>query len=173
MKAPIWVLSSLAMAGCASIPDDIEAVGDFDLTRYLGKWYEIARLDHSFERGLSNVSAEYSLRDDGGVNVLNRGYDDRKGEWKEATGRAYFAESEKLGRFSVSFFRPFYGGYNIFVLDREGYAYSVICGNSKSYLWILARSKTPEKRLLETLVETVKGKGFRVEDLIWVSHDRD
>jgi apolipoprotein D and lipocalin family protein len=173
MKALILVLSSLAMVGCASIPDDIEAVGDFNLTRYLGKWYEIARLDHSFERGLSNVSAEYSLRDDGGVNVLNRGFDDRKGEWKEATGRAYFAGNENLGRFSVSFFRPFYGGYNIFVLDREGYAYSVICGNSKSYLWILARTKTLDKERIESLVAVAREKGFDVENLIWVRHDRD
>lgn len=143
----------LSVAGCVSIPDGVEPVKGFQLSRYLGKWYEIARLDHSFERGLSNVSAEYSLRDDGGVRVVNRGYDQDNDEWNEAIGKGYFIGDSNIGQLKVSFFGPFYGAYNIIELDKEGYQYSLVSGPDYSYLWILARTTELEQSIIKSLVE--------------------
>jgi apolipoprotein D and lipocalin family protein len=130
----------LFLTGCVGIPENVKPVDDFKLEKYLGKWYEIARLDHSFDRGLSRVTAEYSLRDDGGVRVLNRGYSDKAKAWKEAEGKAYFVQSPDQGYFKVSFFGPFYGSYIIIDLDQENYQYSLVSGQNKSFLWILARA---------------------------------
>ncbi|MBN1545437.1 MAG: lipocalin family protein, partial [Syntrophaceae bacterium] len=146
---PFWVLF---IAGCTGIPDGVQAVRGFQADRYLGVWFEIARLDHSFERGLSNVSATYSPRPDGGIDVLNRGYDAKKGKWKEAQGRAYFIGSRDEGRLKVSFFGPFYGAYNIIALDRDNYRYALVCGPDRSYLWILAREKNLKAETLFKLV---------------------
>jgi apolipoprotein D and lipocalin family protein len=98
------------LSACTGAPEGVEVVSGFDLNRYLGTWYEIARLDHSFERGLSSITATYSLRDDGGVRVINRGYNAEEGEWDEAEGKAYFVGDEDVGQLKVSFFGPFYGG---------------------------------------------------------------
>jgi apolipoprotein D and lipocalin family protein len=98
----------LILASCTGIPANLEPVENFELNRYLGTWYEIARLDHAFERGLSNVSASYSLRDDGGVTVVNKGLKADNNEWKEANGKAYFISDPDIGRLKVSFFGPFY-----------------------------------------------------------------
>jgi apolipoprotein D and lipocalin family protein len=154
------------------MPTGIQAVQDFDVSRYQGKWYEIARLDHRFERGLSNVSATYTSRDDGGIDVLNRGFDKQSGLWKEAKGRAYFIKENTVARLKVSFFWPFYGGYNVIALDRENYFYALVCGPNRSYLWILAREKTLSSSLMDNLVKTAKSLGFGVEKLVFVEHDR-
>ena len=119
---------ALFLAACTGMPEGVQPVSDFELDRYLGKWYEIARLDHSFERGLTQVTAEYSLRDDGGVRVVNRGFSADKGEWNEAEGKAYFVESPDLGYLKVSFFGPFYGSYVVFELDKEAYRVCVHFG---------------------------------------------
>lgn len=172
MKNKILISIIVLLTGCVGIPEDIEAVNNFNLSKYLGQWYEIARLDHSFERGLSNVSATYSMRDDGGVKVINKGYKDEKKEWKTAEGKAYFVDSPETGRLKVSFFGPFYGGYNIFELDTLNYSYVMICGNDKSYLWILARTKTLEKEILDKLISKAKEKGFETDKLIFVKQNR-
>ena len=99
----------------------------------------MARLDHSFERGLTRVTAEYTLNDNGTVSVVNRGWDERKQRWKEARGRALFRGDPSIGSLKVSFFGPFYGGYHVIALDRNGYLCSMVCGPSRSYLWILSR----------------------------------
>jgi apolipoprotein D and lipocalin family protein len=156
--------------GCAGIPKGVEPVDGFVLERYLGRWYEIARLNHSFERGLNNVTAEYSMRDDGGVRVLNRGYDSRKDVWKEAEGRAYFVENPSVGRLKVSFFGPFYGGYNILELDRKGYEYALVAGPTRSYLWILARDPWLDEAVARRLADRAAKLGFAVEELIFVEH---
>jgi apolipoprotein D and lipocalin family protein len=114
--AAITLVTGL-LQSCTGTPEGVEVVTDFELDRYLGTWYEIARLDHSFERGLSNVTANYSMRDDGGVKVVNRGFNTEKSEWDEATGKAYFVGESDIGQLKVSFFGPFYGGYNIVELD--------------------------------------------------------
>lgn len=143
MKAVLGssVITMALLTGCTGIPDGTEPVTGFKLDRYLGQWYEIARLDHSFERGLDCVTATYSLRDDGGVRVINRGYNLEEQAWDEAEGRAYFIDDENVGRLKVSFFGPFYGGYNVLALDEE-YQWALVAGPNRDYLWILSR--TPE-----------------------------
>ncbi len=160
------------LSGCVSMPPDIEPVRDFDVTRYLGTWYEIARLDHSFERGLSNVSATYTQRADGGIDVLNKGYSERSGRWKQAKGRAYFVDKRTTGFLKVSFFGPFYGSYVIIALDRENYSYAIVCGPNRSYLWLLAREKTLSRPVLDTLIAQARDLGFDTDELIFVTHDR-
>ena len=153
------------------IPAGAKVVQDFELDRYLGAWYEIARLDHSFERGLSNVLAYYSLREDGGVRVINRGYDDEKQEWSEAEGRAYFVEGRETGKLKVSFFGPFYGAYNIIDLDTGDYQYALVVGNSTRYMWILARNPQLNEEILERLVSKARQLGFAIDELIYPAHD--
>ena len=174
MKKRLYLLFLILLAGCSSVsvPTGVETVNDFDLGKYLGKWYEIARLDHSFERGLENVSAEYSLREDGGVKVINRGFSNIDNKWKEVEGRAYFTGDSKKGELKVSFFGPFYGAYNIIELDKEGYAYSLVCGPDRSYLWILSRKADPDKKVIEKLVKKASLLGFDTEKLIYVKHDQ-
>jgi len=163
-------LMLVLLAGCTGVPDGIAPVGDFDLERYLGTWYEIARLDHGFERGLSRVTASYSLREDGGVSVVNRGYDSESAEWKEAVGKAFPNGGPGVGRLKVSFFGPFYGGYNIIALDHVGYQYSMVCGPNRSYLWILARTPDLPASLVEDLVSRAAALGFATQELIFVEH---
>ena len=118
----------LILTGCLGIPETMMPVDNFELSRYIGKWYEVARLDHSFERGLERVTAEYEMRDDGGVAVVNRGYSIEKDEWKVAEGKAYFVDDENKGYLKVSFFGPFYGSYVVFEIDQEGYKYAFVSG---------------------------------------------
>jgi apolipoprotein D and lipocalin family protein len=160
----------LFLAGCVGIPVNLKPVEDFRLERYLGKWYEIARLDHSFERGLSRVTAEYSLRDDGGVRVLNRGYSEKEKEWKEAEGKAYFVDRTDRGHLKVSFFGPFYGSYVVFELDRENYQYALVSGPDESYLWILARHPKIPQSLKDALIAKAATLGFDTSKLIVVEH---
>jgi len=164
-------LGTLLLGGCVSLPDGIEPVSGFELERYLGTWYEIARLDHSFERGLSRVTAEYSMRDDGGVKVLNRGFKEASGEWKEAVGRAYFVESSDIGQLKVSFFGPFYGGYNIISLDKQDYQWALVCGPNRDYLWVLARSPRLDAAIFDALIDKAGALGFDTGALIRVAHD--
>lgn len=168
MKNVLVIVASLFLSGCLGIPDKVTPVSNFDLDRYLGKWYEIARLDHSFERGLQRVTAEYSLREDGGVSVVNRGYRTDKQEWKQATGKAYFVDSPEEGYLKVSFFGPFYGSYVIFGLDQENYQYAFISGPDLSYLWLLSRKPVPEPDVVERFIEAAKRIGFNTEELIFV-----
>ena len=159
------------MMGCTSIPEDVTPVDNFKLEKYLGKWYEIARLDHSFERGLSQVTAEYGLRDDGGVSVLNRGYSAKDDSRKEAEGKAYFVTNPDQGYLKVSFFGPFYGSYIVFELDGN-YQYSLVSGPDKSYLWILARRPEIGEDLKNTLTAKAAAAGFDTSKLIFVDHDK-
>lgn len=168
MKPFALLLGTCLLAGCAITPQGVVPVENFELGRYLGTWYEIARLDHRFERGLSQVSATYSKRPDGGLDVLNRGLDSQTGQWKEATGRAYFIDEPQVARLKVTFFWPFYGGYNVIALDREHYAYALVCGPSKSYLWILARDRQLDEAIVQQLIATAKRLGFDTDQLIFV-----
>ena len=161
----------LMFFSCTSVPDGLRPVSGFDVSRYLGKWYEIARLDHRFERGLTRVSAEYTLRPDGHLSVLNRGFSEAGGIWKEALGVAKSRTDRTIGSLRVSFFGPFYGGYHILDLDKDNYRWAVVCGSSRKYLWILAREKTLEKELLDGLVARARSWGFDTEKLIFVRQD--
>jgi len=167
-----WIsLLVLLLAGCAGLPPGVTPVDGFQLERYLGKWYEIARLDHSFERGLSSVSAEYSLRPDGGVRVVNRGYSKGDGRWKEAEGKAYFVNRPDQGFLKVSFFGPFYGSYVIMELDHANYGWALVCGPDRSYLWILARSTTLEEETKNRLTAKAAALGFDTGKLIYPQHN--
>jgi apolipoprotein D and lipocalin family protein len=169
-KQLLFLLGLFGLAGCTGIPQGLDPVKDFDVNRYLGTWYEVARLDHSFERGLSNVTADYTLRPDGGIDVLNKGYNREKGAWKEAEGKAYFLGDKDVGRLKVSFFGPFYGGYNVIALDKENYSWSVVCGPKMKYFWILARQPQMDLAKLEGLVGFAAAKGFETDGLILVDH---
>jgi apolipoprotein D and lipocalin family protein len=158
------------LTGCGQAPDGIEAVGDFDLERYLGRWYEIARLDHRFERGLEDVSADYTRLPNGDIEVVNRGFDPEADEWKRIRGRAKLAGASSVGALRVSFFRPFYGGYNVIALDHEASRWALVCGPSRSYLWILARSPTLDPAIVDRLRDEAARLGFDVAQLIMVRH---
>jgi len=158
----------LCLSGCTGIPDGISPVKDFSLDRYLGKWYEIARLDHSFERGLDSITAEYTLKDDGGVKVINRGYSAEDKNWNEAEGKAYFVGPPDEAYLKVSFFGPFYGSYIVFELDKENYQYAFVSGPDKSYLWLLARTPEVDQTLIEHFITRAKALGFATDKLIFV-----
>jgi apolipoprotein D and lipocalin family protein len=163
------IATLLLCIGCTQVPDKVAPVDNFQLNRYLGKWYEIARLDHSFERGLSKVSAEYSLNDNGSVNVINRGYSEQEKKWQQANGVAYFIKSPDKGLLKVSFFRPFYGTYAIFGLDQNNYQYAVVSGPTHSYLWILSRTPTISESVKKELLEQAMEAGFNTQALIFVT----
>ena len=163
---------ALCFVGCSGVPEGASPVQGFTLENYLGKWYEIARLDHSFERGLSNVTAEYSLRDDGGVRVINRGFKTARNKWQEAEGKAYFVEGTSTGKLKVSFFGPFYGAYNVIALDKEAYQWSLVVGPDTDYLWILSRTPVLDQVIVDQLLSEARSLGFNTEDLIFVNHEQ-
>jgi apolipoprotein D and lipocalin family protein len=148
-----------------------EPVSDFQLERYLGKWYEIARLPAQFERGLVNVTATYTIRPDGKVQVLNEGYKETKnGKHSTAIGKAKFAESQEIGHLKVSFFGPFYANYVIIDLDKEHYSYAMVA-SSLRYLWILCRQPQMEQGLRDKLVKKARGLGFDTDQLYFTPQD--
>ena len=163
---------ALCLVGCLGVPVGAQPVQDFTLEKYLGKWYEIARMDHSFERGLSNVTAEYSLRDDGGVKVTNRGFKTTANKWKDAEGKAYFVEEPSIGKLKVSFFGPFYGAYNVIALDEEDYQWALVVGPDTNYLWILSRTPMLDQVVVEQLLSQAKSLGFKTDELIFVTQDQ-
>ena len=161
---------TLLLASCTGVPENIRPIESFEVNRYLGKWYEIARLDHRFERGLSHVTAEYRLREDGGVKVVNRGYSEEDKEWNDAEGKAYFVDKPEIGHLKVSFFGPFYSSYVIFELDKVDYQYALVSGADRDYFWILARQPNLDPALQEKLIAQAKSLGFATDDLIMVNH---
>jgi apolipoprotein D and lipocalin family protein len=171
MKTYLFIPLFFLLSACVGKPDKVEPVTGFELQRYLGEWHEIARLDHSFERGLSKVTANYSLRDDGGVKVINRGYDAQHKKWKEAEGKAYFVNHADEAYLKVSFFGPFYGAYIVFELDREQYQYALVSGPDTSYFWILARESHLSDELKKSLVAKAAARGFDTDQLIWQDPD--
>lgn len=158
------------MNACSSIPEGATAVSPFNKEKYLGKWYEIARFDYRFEKDLKNVTAEYSLKDNGKIKVVNRGYNYVKQKWEEAIGKAKFAKDENTGMLKVSFFGPFYSGYNVISLQGD-YQYALIAGSSLDYLWILSRSKTIPNKVKGEFLEKAKSIGYNINKLLWVKHD--
>ena len=162
----------IGLAGCTGLPEDIEPVTGFESDRYLGTWYEIARLDHSFERGLTNVRAEYSRNEDGSIKVINRGYNAEEGKWEEADGRAVFVEDEKTGHLKVSFFGPFYASYVVFELDKEGYSYAYVTGYNRDYLWFLSRTPEVSEEAIEAFRDRATAEGFDLNELILVGQEK-
>lgn len=157
---------------CASIPKNAKAVRDFEVDKYLGTWYEIARFDFRFEKDLDNVSAQYSLNKKGNVVVLNSGYNFKKEEWKKAEGLAKFRGEKDVAALKVSFFGPFYAGYNVMALDGN-YQYALIAGKSLDYLWILSRTKTIPENIKVDYLKIAQEIGYDTSKLIWVKHDKN
>ena len=170
--APVLTCAAF-LAACAPTrpPEGISAVTPFDLQRYQGRWYELARLDHGFERGLTDVSATYQPRPDGSVRVVNRGFDPAKGEWREAVGKAVFIGDDHTGSLKVSFFGPFYGGYHVAALDAD-YRWALVVGPNRSYCWVLARDKHLGAAQREAIAARARSLGIDTAALIWVTHER-
>ncbi|GLS82898.1 lipocalin family protein [Paraferrimonas haliotis] len=170
MRAVTVLLMSILLSACVGLPDKVSPVSNFELPRYLGTWYEVARLDHSFERGMNQVTANYSMRDDGGVKVLNRGFKTNEQQWQEAEGKAYFVEGTDSGYLKVSFFGPFYGSYVVFELDKQDYQYAFVAGPNHDYLWLLARTPQVSEQLKQRFLNEAKQRGFNTEEIIFVEH---
>ncbi|MBA6413402.1 lipocalin family protein [Parahaliea sp. F7430] len=168
MRTTLMIICATYLCGCLGMPESVKPLSGLELNSYLGKWYEVARLDHSFESGLSQVTAEYSVRNDGGVSVLNRGSFEEKKEWKEAEGKAYFVNSPSEGYLKVSFFGPFNGSYVVFELDRENYSYAFVSGPNTDYLWLLSRTPSVAPEVLEKFLQISKERGFDTNQLIYV-----
>ena len=144
MRHLLIILACLPVSGCLGMPENVQPISDFELNRYLGRWYEIARLDHSFERGLEKVTAEY-------------------------TGKGYFVNGSDKGYLKVSFFGPFYGSYVVFDLDRENYQYAFISGPDLTYLWLLSRTPEISAEIMSRFIEKADYLGFDTSDLILVN----
>lgn len=167
----VGILGAFAFSSCSTIPQGAKAVSPFDKEKYLGKWYEIARLDFKYERGLNNTTANYSLNSDGSIKVENAGYDYNAGKWKKAVGRAKFAGDPNIAMLKVSFFGPFYSGYNVIALDAS-YKYALVAGRKLSYLWILSRETTIPDDIREKYLQVAQSIGYKTDKLIWVTHDQ-
>ncbi len=159
---------SYLMFGKLGIPEGISAVKGFDVNRFAGTWYEMARLDHGFEKGMSHVSAEYSPQDDGTLKVINKGFEAKTSTWQATEAKAGFIESPDVGRLKVSFFGPFYGSYNIIDLDEENYKYAMVTGPSTRFFWILSRDKTLDNAVMQRLIKKAIDLGFKLDKLIYV-----
>lgn len=155
------------ISGCVGIPDGIKPVSNFDINRYLGKWYEIARLDHAFERDLQQVTARYRLREDGAIQVINRGFKIASNTWREVQGKALFVDDPEKGYLKVSFFGPFYAAYIIFELD-PNYQYAFVTSSDKSYLWLLSRGPAIDESLRQYFLQRVAELGFDKNKLLFV-----
>ncbi|WP_368543980.1 lipocalin family protein [Enterobacter soli] len=167
------VTAAFLVVACSSPtpPPGVTVVSNFDVQRFLGTWYEIARMDHRFERGLEKVTANYSAMDDGGIQVVNRGYNPDREMWQQSIGKAYFTGSPTRAALKVSFIGPFYGGYNVIALDRE-YRHALVCGPDRDYLWILSRTPTISDEMKQQMLNVATRQGFDVAKLIWVNQPR-
>lgn len=164
----LLIAMTLLISACSTTLDaDVVPVSNFEADRYLGKWYEIARIENRFEKGLSQVTAEYSRRDDGGIKVVNRGFEAEDNEWDEANGKAFFVDDSDIGHLKVSFFGPFYGPYVVFELDPD-YRYSFVTNHNKKYLWLLSRTPEVSEDVKARFMNRINEMGFKTDKLIWV-----
>ena len=154
------------LTSCATIPKGVKAVEPFDSQKYLGIWHEVARIDFKFEKNMNQNSATYVQNEDGTIKVINRGYDYKKGIWKEAIGKAKFVKDKNKAMLKVSFFGPFYGGYNVVALDSE-YKYALVMGSSPKYAWILTRETSIPQDIKESYLNIARNYGVKVSELIW------
>ncbi|AWK04874.1 lipocalin [Flavobacterium crocinum] len=173
--APVLLGATIAflLYSCSSstIPKNAQAVVDFDKAKYLGRWYEIARLDYKWERDLDNVTAEYSLNENGTIKVDNKGYNVKKDKWEQSIGKAKFVKKDNIGMLKVSFFGPFYSGYNVIAIDND-YKYVLVAGKSLDYMWLLSRDTTMPESIKADFLIKAQEIGYNVSNLIWVKHDK-
>lgn len=163
------MIAVLGLSACTTprTPRGIEPVSGFDVERYMGHWYEVARFEHFFEQGLIHTSATYSRNPDGTVKVLNRGYDPLRKAWKEVEGTARLVGDPAKATLKVSFFGPFYGGYNVVALD-ENYQWAMVVGSSKDYVWILSRTPELPWHVREHLLERARTMGLDMGKILWM-----
>jgi apolipoprotein D and lipocalin family protein len=166
----LGMLCIVLLVSCTGLPDNVEPVSQFDTEQYLGTWYEIARLDHSFERNLERVTATYGLNEDGSISVLNKGFNTEKDEWRQAEGVAKPMGSSDIAHLKVSFFGPFYGTYAVFELA-DDYSYAFVSGYNTDYLWLLAREPDVSTEVRQRFINESQALGFDTSKLIWVSTD--
>ncbi|MCU7613161.1 lipocalin family protein [Chryseobacterium sp. GMJ5] len=167
----LGIIGLLILNSCSvGIPEGATAVSNFNSEKYLGKWYEIARFDYKFEKNMDNVTAEYSQNPDGSIRVQNRGYNYVKKEWKESVGEARFVNDKTEARLKVSFFKPFWAGYNVIDID-DDYQYALVSGNNVKYLWILSRTKEIPENIKQRFLTKAKKIGYQTDALIWVKHN--
>ena len=171
IKLFLFTILFLSLSACSTIPQGASAVSPFEKEKYLGKWYEIARMDFKFEKNLNNTTAEYGIREDGKISVTNKGYNYVTNEWKEAVGKAKFVDDENVAMLKVSFFGPFYAGYNVIALD-ENYNYALVAGKDLSYLWILSRETSIPDTIKEAYLKIAQEIGYNTDELIWVEHNK-
>jgi apolipoprotein D and lipocalin family protein len=167
----LLIVFMFGLKSCATIPKNATVVNSFDKDKYLGKWYEIARLDFTFERNLDNTTATYSLNDNGTIKVDNQGYNTVKNKWQQATGKAKFVGEDSTAMLKVSFFGPFYAGYNVIAID-DDYKYALVAGESLKYLWILSREKTIPDDVKTNYLAIAKKAGYDTSQLLWIKHDK-
>ena len=167
----ILLCACLVITGCRST-SKLEVVTDFEADRYLGVWYEAARMPHRFEKNLSSVSAAYSFNEDGTIKVLNRGFNDKKLQWEEIEGVAKFKADSEQGWLKVSFFKPFYASYKIIHLNST-YTEAIVTGPSYGYLWILVRDPSLAEADVNKLIAKADDFGFDTENLIIVDQSRN
>jgi apolipoprotein D and lipocalin family protein len=159
------------ISSCATLPKGANVIGSFEKEKYLGKWYEIARYDFAFEKNLNNTTAEYAIRKDGKIDVINRGYNYITKKWSEAKGKAKFRGADTKGELEVSFFGPFYAAYNVIALDKD-YRYALVAGSSLKYLWILSREKALPDEVKAQYLSVAQSLGYDTSKLIWVEQDK-
>ena len=171
IPAIVALIPALWFTGCVSIPRGAVAENDFQAEKYLGKWYEIARFDFTFEKNLDNTTAEYAILENGYISVTNRGYNYKTQKWQQAEGKARFRGSDTVAELEVSFFGPFYAGYNVISLDND-YRYALVAGSSTEFLWILSRTRDLPPEIRDKYISLAKSLGYETENLIWVEHNK-
>jgi len=175
MKIGMWCLfcaaGAMIFTGCLGYPETVTPVKDFKLDKYTGVWYEIARIDKWFEKNLVQVTATYSLNNDGSVKVLNRGFDTKKKVWKEAVGKARFVRGADEAYFKVSFFGPFYGSYVVFELEKENYSCAFVSGGDITSLWFLSRSPIVSDELYSEFTKKAASCGFDTSKIIRIKQE--
>ncbi|MFS1564405.1 MAG: lipocalin family protein [Candidatus Arsenophonus phytopathogenicus] len=165
------LISSLLCLSCSvSPPKGVRAVKNFSIDRYLGTWYEVARLDNRFERGLDHITATYALNPDGSLKVINQGFSATQQQWRRSIGKAQFLDSPHRAALKVSFFWPFYGGYHVIALDPE-YRYALVAGPSRNYLWLLSRTPKLDNEETESLLKIARELDYPADNLIWVKQE--
>ncbi len=179
MKTKIWLIACLALVAAVIIilylcykPSiaNIKPFKYFEKDKYLGKWYEIARYDFKYEKNMSHVTAKYSMNSNGTIRIENTGYDYGSGEKKTKIGKAKFAGPQNIGALKVSFFWPFYSGYNILAVDEE-YKYSLVAGDNYDLLWILSRTPSMPENVVQNYLAIAENAGYDIEKLVWTKQD--
>lgn len=170
MLTTIVVSNSLISCKPVKVPDGVTVVEPFEVKKYAGQWYEIARFDFKHEKDLNNVTANYSLNEDGSIKVVNRGYNFVKEKWEESVGKAKFLDRANKGALKVSFFGPFYSGYNVVSITPD-YQYALIYGENKDYIWILSRTKSIPSNIKEEFLKKAEAYGYDLSRFVWTKHD--